>query len=464
MIPVDGCSAWLAGRPVLVFGLARSGQAAALLLHRHGARVTGVDEGASAAALFTGEWARRALVRTAAAASPALLDGIELFVLSPGIPPTHPLVVEASSRGIPVWSEIELGFRISQAAVVAVTGSKGKSTTTALTGALLAAQGRECVVAGNIGTPYCEVADAVSASGWVVLEVSSFQLETVDAFHPRVAVFLGVSPDHLDRYRDLDEYAAAKLRIGERLTPADFLVMPPGDRWGEALARRTPARVLGYGSAWEGKGVLAAGEMLVWRSPAGDETLCRADDVPLLGGHNLRNAMAALAVARALGPVGEPVREALRRFRALPFRMQPEGSIAGIRFVNDSKGTTVDAVAAGLDGLPGTLLLGLGGRNKDLDFTGLRAHLGRVRAVLVFGEAAPEIERALAGAARLLRVRDLDEMLATALSVGAPGDTFLFSPGCTSFDMFRNAEHRGEEFTAAVLRARSRAEGKVGKA
>jgi UDP-N-acetylmuramoylalanine--D-glutamate ligase len=169
--------------------------------------------------------------------------------------------------------------------------------------------------------------------------------------------------------------------------------------------------------------------------------------------------MAALAIARALGPVDAPGREALRSFRALAYRMQPAGEIAGIRFVNDSKGTTVDAVRAGLEGLPGTLLLGLGGRNKGLDFAPLRAALGRVRCVFTYGESAPEIERALAGAARIESVRDLDDLVARALEIGRPGDTFLFSPGCTSFDMFRDAEHRGEEFDAAVRRVRARTEG-----
>jgi UDP-N-acetylmuramoylalanine--D-glutamate ligase len=462
VIPPDGFATWVRGRRTLVFGLARSGQAAAELLHARGARVVGVDEGAVAAALVDGEWGRTHLERGARVAGPELLDGVELLVLSPGIPTTHVLVAAAMARCIPVWSEIELGFRCSAAAVVGITGSKGKSTTTALAGALLAAQGKECVVAGNIGNPYCEAVGRVSAGGWVVLELSSFQLETIDAFHPRVAVFLGVSPDHLDRYRDLEDYAAAKMRIASRLTAADVLVVPPGDRWGAALAQQTPARVLGFGTLWQGAGVVQRGEDLVWCEAGRSEVLCQTREVPLLGAHNLRNAMAALAVARVLGDVGADVRAALHRFQGLRFRMQPAGEIGGIRFVNDSKGTTVDAVAAGLEGLPGTLLLGLGGRNKGLDFTGLRAHLGRVRAVFLLGESAPDIERALTGAARLIRVRDLDAMIEAALAAGQAGDTFLFSPGCTSFDMFRNAEHRGEEFDAAVERARVRVEGRVG--
>jgi len=450
---------WLSGRRALVFGLARSGRAAVELLVARDAVVVGVDEGAAGRELEHGDWARRHLQGgTSAAADPALLDGVDLLVLSPGIPTTHPLVQAAGARGVPVLSEIELAYRCGTAAVVAITGSKGKSTTVALTGCLLAAQGPKCEVAGNIGRPYSAVVDLVGPGDWVVLEVSSFQLETVCDFHAHIAVLLPVSPDHLDRYPSFEAYAAAKSRIAQHQTVADVLVVDPAAAHGAALGRASVARVVGFGSTWNGTGVVVEGGELVWRAAGEREVLAAVDDVPLLGAHNLHNAMAALAVVRCVGPLGPGTRAALRAFRALPYRMQPAGEIGGIHFVNDSKGTTVDAVCAGLRGLGGTLILGLGGRNKGLDFRTLRPHLGSVRAVLAYGEAAAEIERALHGAARLLRVRDLDDMVAQALAVGRPGDIFLFSPGCTSFDMFRDAEHRGREFDAAVKRARTRAD------
>jgi len=452
---------WLEDRRVLVFGLARSGQAAAELARTRGARVVGCDEGAGARPVLEGDWAAKWLERAAAAATSDLLDGVDLFVLSPGIPTTHALVSGAAAAGILVISEIELAYRCSAAPVVAITGSKGKSTTTALTGALLAAQGKRVFVAGNIGLPYCAVAEQAGPEDWVVLELSSFQLETVDTFHARVAVLLTISPDHLDRYTGMDAYAAAKMRIGRHQSRQDVLVVDPHDRFGVALGRSTTAQVLGFGAGWNGTGVWREGADLVWHSPGGSEVLAQVEDVPLLGAHNVRNALAALAVVRALGPVDDAVRSALRAFRALPYRMQPAGEIRGIRFVNDSKGTTVDAVRAGIEGLDGTLLLALGGRNKDLDFSGLRGSMGHVRTVFVYGEAAPEIEAALDGVAHLVRVRDLDELVAQALDLGRPGDTLLFSPGCTSFDMFRNAEHRGAEFDRAVERARTRLEGTV---
>jgi UDP-N-acetylmuramoylalanine--D-glutamate ligase len=452
---------WLRGRRVLVFGLARSGQAAADLAVLHGAHVVGVDDGPAAAALFAGDWARQTLVEMSAEARADLLHGVNWFVLSPGIPTTHPLVLAAAAARIPVISEIELAYRCSAARVVAITGSKGKSTTTALAGALLAAQGKRVFVAGNIGLPYCAVAPQAGPGDWVVLELSSFQLETVDSFHADVAVLLAISPDHLDRYPDFAAYAAAKQRIGRHQTRDNVLIVDPGDRYGVATGRASEAQVLGFGALWGGAGVVREATDLVWCTPGGREHLARVADVPLLGAHNVRNAMAALAIARVLGPVDAAVQAALRGFRALPYRMQPAGEIHAIRFVNDSKGTTVEAVRAGVEGLDGTLMLALGGRNKDLDFTALRGSLGRVRTVFVYGEAADEIEAALAGSVRIERVRDLDDLVAAALRAGQPDDTLLFSPGCTSFDMFRNAEHRGAEFDAAVERARARETGKV---
>ena len=445
----------LSDRRVLVFGLATSGRAAVELLRRRGARVTGVDENAT---LLASPWSRSQLETASAVADPALLRGIALFVLSPGIPLTHPFVRAATAAGVPVISEIELGFRCTRAAVAAITGSKGKSTTTALAGALLAAQGKRCAIAGNIGAPFAAVADTLGPDDWVVLELSSFQLETVDRFHARAAVHLGISPDHLDRYPDLEAYAAAKARIVRHQAPSDVLVVHTSESHAARVAGTTPARVVGFDPDWKGTGVTRRGDTIVWRERGAEEVLAEVAEVPLLGAHNVRNAMAALALVRALGPMNDAVRDALRGFQGLPFRMQPAGAIGGIQFVNDSKATTVDAVAAAVAGFPGTVMLGLGGRNKELDFTPLRQHLQRVRIAFTLGEAAPEIEAALAGAVAFERVRDLDQMVARALAHGRHGDTLVFSPGCTSFDMFRNAEHRGEEFDAAVERARTRAE------
>ncbi|UCE02288.1 MAG: UDP-N-acetylmuramoyl-L-alanine--D-glutamate ligase [Candidatus Latescibacterota bacterium] len=439
----------VAGRRVVVHGLARSGRAAAELLRERGAQVVGVDEGS-----FPREWARRTLAAIYSSADPGALADAVLFVLSPGIPDTHPLVRAARQRGIPVVSEIELAYRFAPGSLIAITGSKGKSTTAALTGHLLEALGVEHVVAGNIGVPFSAVVASLRPRHWIVLEVSSFQLETIDAFHARAAVQLRISPDHLDRYPDIEAYAAAKARVAQRQTAEDLLVVAPDDTWGARLASVSAARVAGFATTWKETGVVRDGDALVWRTPESQQVLARVQDVPLLGSHNLENAMAALAILAGLGLWEERARAALRTFRGLEFRMQSCGEISGIHFVNDSKSTTVESVRAAVRGMPGALLLALGGRNKGLDFRSLRDDLAAVRVVFLYGESAPQLARDLAGAAHLERVSDLDALLRRALEIGQPGDTLLFSPGCTSFDQFDNAEHRGREFDAAVERVR----------
>lgn len=443
--------AW-AGSRVVLLGLARSGRAAAELLGRRGAVLVCIDDGPKPQ-LPDATWPRVHAAKTRA--HPSDLDGAVCLVLSPGVPRTHALVQAALRRDVPVWSEIEVAYRESTSPVIAVTGSKGKSTTTAWIQHLMQGLGQTCVLAGNIGIAYSSVVDACGPDDWIALEVSSFQLESVDAFHARAAVHLHLSPDHLDRYADFDAYACAKARIAGRQTQDDVLVVDPQDAYGARLAQTAAARVVGYGEPWRGTGVALEGDDFVWRDGGRREVLAGVADVPLIGAHNRGNAMAALAVCRALGVWRPTGRAALRSFAGLEFRMQPCGEIAGVRVVNDSKSTTVDSVRAALEGLDVPVVLAVGGRNKGLDFGGLRAALGRVRAVITYGEDGPAIAAALAGAARIVpAAADLDDVVARALDLAQPGDTFVFSPGCTSFDMFANAEARGHAFDAAVRRAR----------
>lgn len=446
----------VAQRRAIVLGLARSGRAAAELLHAKGARVIGVDEGEAGAQLDGDEWAQRFLTALHRRADEAPLDAVALVVLSPGIPRTHALVRAAERRGVPVLSEIEVAYRFSRAPLIAITGSKGKSTTTALTGHLLDAVGVANQVAGNIGRPYASVVRSLAPRTWVVLELSSFQLESVEHFHARVAVQLRISPDHLDRYASFAAYAESKARIAQHQGTDDLLVVDPDDPWGRRLAELSAARVVGFGSVWKGCGVLCEGADLLWCEPGMRQPLARVDEVPLLGAHNVRNAMAALAIVRGLQLWKQPAREALRTFRGLEFRMQDCGCVGGLRFVNDAKSTTVESVRAAVEGLPGPLLLAMGGRNKGLDFAELRNVLGRVRRLFVFGEAAPELEQVLEGAAQIERLANVDAIVRRALQVGRAGETLLFSPGCTSFDSFHDAEERGRAFAAAVHAARSR--------
>jgi UDP-N-acetylmuramoylalanine--D-glutamate ligase len=446
----------VARRRVVVLGLARSGRAAAELLHAHGAHVIGVDEGEAGAHLDGDEWTRRILMALHRRAADTPLDEATLLVLSPGVPRTHALVQAAAARRLPVLSEIEVAYRFSRSPLIAITGSKGKSTTTALTGHLLDAVGVANQVAGNIGRPYASVVRSLAPEAWVVLELSSFQLESVERFHARVAVQLQISPDHLDRYVSFEAYAESKARIAQHQGAEDLLVVDPGDPWGRRLAERSSARVVGFGATWEGSGVVREADDLVWHDGAAHEVLAHVEDLPLLGAHNLRNGMAALAILRGLGLWTQAARQALHTFHGLEFRMQDCGTVGGLRFVNDAKSTTVASVRAAVEGLPGPLLLAMGGRNKGLDFGALRTVLAHVRRLFVFGEAAPELQEVLDGVLEIEPVADVEAVVRRALQVGRPGETLLFSPGCTSFDSFHDAEERGRAFDTAVRAARSR--------
>jgi len=375
-------------RRVLVLGLARSGKAAAAALERRGVEVVAAD---------------RTLGNDG---DVSLLDGVELMVKSPGVPREAPLVVEAERRGVEIWSEVELGFRLLQPRIVGVTGTNGKTTTTELLGAMLHAP-----TAGNVGRALTELDGEVEPRALVVCELSSFQLEDVHELACEVAVLLNLEPDHLDRYESFEEYRDAKLRIFER-------------------AR---AKVVPKGSGFDGI-EFAAGDEL----PA--EPLIR-------GAHNRENAAAATAAARALGTSDEQIAEALRTFPGVPHRLEPVGEVAGVRYVNDSKATNVAAALRGLAAYADEPVhLILGGSRKGEDFAPLAAAIGRnVRSVHLIGETAGDL------AAVIPQAHD-DRDLATAVAHidARPGEVVLLSPACASYDQYRDFEERGEEFRRLV--------------
>ncbi|HET7808867.1 MAG TPA: UDP-N-acetylmuramoyl-L-alanine--D-glutamate ligase [Gaiellaceae bacterium] len=373
---------------MLVLGLARSGKAAAAALERRGVEVVAADRTLG----NDGEL--------------SLLDGVGLMVKSPGVPRDAPLVVEAERRGLELWSEVELGYRLLRPRLVGVTGTNGKTTTTELLGAIL-----DAPTAGNVGRALTDLDGEVEPGALVVCELSSFQLEDVHELACEVAVLLNLEPDHLDRYASFDDYRAAKLRIFER-------------------AR---AKVVPQGSGLEGIEFSAADEL-----PA--EPLVR-------GAHNRENAAAATAAARALGTPDEQIAEALRTFPGVPHRLEPVGEVNGVRYVNDSKATNVAAALRALAAYADEQVhLILGGSRKGEDFAPLAAALGaNVRSVHLIGETAGEL------AAVIPQGRD-DRDLGTALAhiQARPGDVVLLSPACASYDQYRDFEERGEEFRRLV--------------
>jgi UDP-N-acetylmuramoylalanine--D-glutamate ligase len=442
---------------VVVVGLARSGMSAAALLRRHGAEVTATDiKRAEDLGDAVSELAALGVRVEAGGHSAETLARAQLIVLSPGVSLETPGLEEARRRGVPVLSEMELGYRFCRARVAAVTGTNGKTTTVSLLAKMVADAGVPGVLAGNVGLAFSGVAESLPPEGIAVLEVSSFQLETTDEFHPEGAAVLNITPDHLDRYAGIQNYVEAKARIMLRQTKSDFVVLNALDRYRPLLAAQAPGRVVLFSSAGpvSGEGVWAEdGEMRFRLQNAGEGVLLPVRELLIPGAHNLENALAAAALGLGLGLPAERLAHSLRTFPGVPHRLEPVGCIGQVKFVNDSKGTNVDAVSKALQSFPAPLVLILGGRDKHGDFTALndllRAH---VRAVVLMGEAAGVIAPQIQNTVPIHREETLDRAVRTAHGLARPGDVVLLSPGCASFDQFKNFEERGERFRQEVGR------------
>jgi len=462
-----GLGAGRSWRRVAVYGLGLSGTAATRLLRRHGVAVVGLDS-RPAAALDLGELAADPRVDLVTGAEPERLpEGIDALVLSPGVPPDRPLVADARRRGIPVVAEVELAFPLLNGPVAAITGSNGKSTTTALTGAILRAAGIATEVCGNIGAPLSGRVEGAPGRAFVV-ELSSFQLEATDTFHPRAAALLNLAPDHLDRYRGLDDYLAAKRRIFDRQEAGDVAVLNADDPASAASPTAARRRLFSRRSAVADGCFLRDGRVIEADPGEIERELFARADLPLAGEHNLENAMAAALLARALGAVPEAVRAGVRSFTGLSHRMQLVAESGGVAWYDDSKGTNAAATARSLEGLPdGRVHLILGGRAKGEDPAALRSEVAaKARRVYLIGEAAGDLDRGLAGAAPVERAGTLERAVAAAAAHAEPGDVVLLSPACASFDQFRSYAHRGEEFrrlVAAILDPAAAAEGRHGQ-
>jgi len=383
---------------------------------------------------------------------PRELDDRDLVVVSPGVPLDLPLLTDAERRGIPIVAEVELGFAVAQAPIVAVTGTNGKSTTVELLGAMGRAAGRKTEVLGNIGTALSEKAETVPESGLLVVEISSFQLESCSRFHPKVGVLLNVTPDHLDRHGSMERYAGLKSRLFQFQNEEEFRVQPLGDARIDLLLRTMKSRPLWFGFADPtGDGVWLDGNSLRFRFQGRTGTLIRRDEAALPGPHNTENMAAAAAAALAVGIPERAIAKALREFRGLPHRLAPVAEIDGVRYVNDSKATNVDALKRALESFSEPVTLIAGGRDKDGDFVSIRPLvMERVRHAVTVGEAASKIEQSWPDLPHD-RAGTLEEAVPIARARTQPGGVVLLSPGCASYDMFRNFEERGARFEAAVL-------------
>ncbi|MBP7867463.1 MAG: UDP-N-acetylmuramoyl-L-alanine--D-glutamate ligase [Acidobacteria bacterium] len=459
----------------VVMGLARSGLAAARRLLDEGAAVRATDIKprpqleTEAAALEAADGGAGRLTLTLGEHPSGLLDGARAVILSPGIPLTVPFLAEASRRGIPVWSEVEFAFRRLKGVLVGITGSNGKSTTTALTAHVLANAGRRAVAAGNIGTPLSEFIPEDAPEAVYVTELSSFQLESVDTFRPRIGAILNITPDHLDRYPSMAEYEEAKWNLFRNMAEGDAAVLNARDgRLAEGVVRLEgpvywfDARPAVPKDLLKGAGVY---DHHIWLNTDGRPVcLMGVDEVPLPGPHNLENALAAAVMARLLGLDDARVREGIRSFRALEHRLEPVAEIAGRLFVNDSKATNVDSTLLALKSYRRPLVLILGGKDKGSPYTPLLEPIRKgVRHCLLIGKAAPLIAEALGPGLPHSFCETLEEATRRAFALSEPGDAVVLSPACASYDMFDNFEHRGRVFKETVRALEGENDGSGGK-
>ena len=435
---------------VVVVGGARSGVSAARLLAARGARVAltdtrdAIDGQESLAAL--------GVELVLGGHPPGLLTSADLVVLSPGVPLTQPMVAQARRAGVPVMGEVEMASRWLRGRVVAITGTKGKSTTTALTGRILAEAGLHAPVGGNIGTPLADHVESSTPDTIHVVEVSSFQLESTDTFHPWIAALLNLTPDHLDRHANVDEYATAKARIFARQTADDWAVANADDGQAIAMARRGLAPVVRFARVGRiDAGVTIRDGYVIERTSDGDAPILPIAQVRLIGPHLLEDVLAAAAITRLAGVAPPVIARAVAGFRGLEHAMEWVAEIGGVRFVNDSKATNIDAARQAIETFgPGVVVI-LGGRFKGGDWRVLRGPLeARNATVVAIGEAAHMVEEALAGAVAVTRAATMADAVKAACAAARPGSSVVLAPACSSFDMFADYAARGRAFKDEV--------------
>lgn len=438
---------------VLVVGLGKSGVASALFLKARGARVTVSDSKPpdelqeaiptlldAGIAVETGGHGERTF------------QGQDLIVVSPGVPVDAPPLVQARALGEKVIGEIELAAQFFPGHIVAITGSNGKTTTTALAGEVIIAGGFPAVVGGNIGTPAISLVEGAGPQTIAVLEVSSFQLETIETFRPWIAVVLNITPDHLDRHRTIDAYTDAKARIFENQRVDDFAVLNADDPTCVKLATRARAQVYWFSRKKEvQKGAYVHDGRLLFRDAKGQKEIMLVSEIPLKGAHNVENALAAVCVGALSGVEAGRIRDAVRIFRAVEHRLEHVATIRGVEYYNDSKATNVDATIKALESFPANIHLILGGKDKGSDYTVLNELLRqRVKRVYTIGGAAAKIESQIQGSVEIVHAETLENALKRASDAAQPGDIVLLAPACASFDQFRNYEHRGKVFKNVV--------------
>jgi UDP-N-acetylmuramoylalanine--D-glutamate ligase len=442
----------LKSKRVLVVGLGRTGVATALFCAAHGAAVTATESRSEAEIGETVAALRHAGVTLELGGhhEQTFLQQ-DLILPSPGVSMDAPLLRAARGQGITIWSEIELAYRFFHGRLIGITGSNGKTTTTSLIEHILKTAGFPTILAGNIGTPLISCVARMTENTITVVELSSFQLEPIAMFRPNISVFLNLTPDHLDRHHTMESYGAAKARIFENQTPEDAAVLNADDPATVPYAPTVP-RVYWFSRKQRAaQGAFLRGEEIVFRQDGKEEAVLKRGEIPLVGAHNLENVLAAVAATRLAGADVAAIAKGVRSFAGVEHRLEFVAEISGVRYYNDSKATNVDATLKALDAFPGRVLIILGGKDKDSDYTLLQEPL-RHKAILalLIGSAAGKIEKQIAGSVAIERADTLDRAVETASHAARPGDVVLLAPACASFDQFQNYEHRGRVFKDLV--------------
>lgn len=451
------------GKKVLVFGSGISGEAASRLLLQKGAEVVLYDGNDSLDAdkilgeitWEEGQKARVVLGRLSEQQEDEMLDGLSLVVMSPGVPTDLPVVEKMRVKGIPVWGEIELAYVFGKGQVLAITGTNGKTTTTALLGEIMKNCKESVFVVGNIGTPYTEVALRTEEESVVVAEVSSFQLETIHTFRPKVSAILNITPDHLNRHHTMEAYIGAKEDIARNQTEEDFCVLNYEDDVLRAFGEKTGAEVLYFSSAHKlEKGVYLDGTKIICDIDRPIE-ICDVSELKILGTHNHENVMAAVAMAYAFGVPVEIIRSTLREFQGVEHRIEFVAEKNGVAYYNDSKGTNPDAAIKGIRAMNRPTVLIGGGYDKDSDYDEwIEAFDGKVKKLVLLGATREKIAETAErhGFRDIVLADSFEEAFAQCVEAAQPGDAVLLSPACASWGMFKNYEERGDKFKELVNR------------
>jgi len=445
----------LNNKRVLVVGLGKSGIASALFLKARGALVT-VSDTKSPDELRDEipQLLDQGIVVETGGHGERTFRGQDLIVVSPGVPVDAAPLVQARALGESVIGEIELAAQFLRGTIVAITGSNGKTTTTTLAGEIIAAGGFPTLVGGNIGTPAISLADRTTPETFTVLEVSSFQLETIQTFRAKIAVILNITPDHLDRHRTFAAYADAKARIFENQKGEDYAVLNADDPACIALESRVKAPLYWFSRQKEVRqGAFVQEGRILFRDASSQSEIMPVSEIPLKGSHNVENVLAGVCIGVLAGCPTQRIRDTIRAFKAVEHRLEYVATVKGVEYYNDSKATNVDATIKALESFPGNLHLILGGKDKGSDYTVLNDLLrSRVKRVYTIGAAASKIESQIKGAAEIVQAETLENAIKSASSAAVPGDIVLLAPACASFDQFKSYEHRGRVFKELVGR------------